>query len=97
METETLGTGQECQLDSLLKARQIKCPKNYGSYDMMTKNCPDCKEGKQYQSCRHSGENCKGHACGGWMSGFYDDHPIAPGPHCCTCYIEKHKRKEGSN
>lgn len=66
----------------------MECPKNYGSYDISIRNCECCKQGKQYQACRHEGPNCLGSACAGWMNGFYDNDPKGAGPHCCVCYKE---------
>lgn len=70
----------------------MDCPRNYGSYDIMTKDCEHCKQGKQYQTCRHQGENCLQLACAGWMNNFFDTDKNGEGPHCCNCYKEVKKK-----
>lgn len=43
----------------------------------MTKDCPECGEGKLYQRCRTDDSHL---ACAGWSN--------KNGPQCCKCYEE---------
>ena len=64
------------------------CPRQYGSYDVSTCNCPNCGQGFLYQVCRwQDGDHGPGphSACAGWN--------IDGEPHCCEHWkkINDHK------
>lgn len=62
----------------------MKCPKRYGAYDVMCRDCPHCKKGHLYQLCK-LGENKEPHlACAGWNTEQGE-------PSCCKCYEDKYK------
>lgn len=63
---------------------EIKCPKRYGAYDVMCSNCPHCKQGFLYQTCRSGMDHL---ACAGWL----DDETYEP--YCCTHYKLKKEEK----
>lgn len=65
----------------------VKCPKNYGAYDVSTYDCEECGKGKLYQCCRVGMDHL---ACAGWL------HDETHEPHCCKHYTEK-KENEQSN
>ena len=65
----------------------LSCPHRYDSYDITTKNCPICGQGKLYQTDRlDEGKQ----ACAGWV------HP-KHGPLSCESYIETYKNHQKDN
>lgn len=58
----------------------MKCPRLYGSYDVMTANCPKCKQGHLYQVCK-DGDHL---ACAGWLD------PKTWEPLCCEHHEKRH-------
>jgi len=58
---------------------KMECPKNYGSFDISIRDCPDCKQGFLYQTCTMSDK--KHSACAGWVS--------ETGPKCCKHYQDE--------
>lgn len=54
-------------------------PKNYGSYDSRTDDCPLCEEALLYRQCSVHPDHS---ACAGWN----DDE----GANCCVHYNERH-------
>lgn len=60
---------------------EIKCPKQYGSYDISNANCSQCRQGHLYQLCQWQDGDMgpKEHpACAGWN--------IRGVPYCCFHY-----------
>lgn len=59
----------------------MKCPKRYGAYDVMGRDCPHCKQGYLYQICKLSTHDVDHNACAGWNTEEGE-------PSCCICYKE---------
>ena len=57
----------------------MKCPKNYGSFDIRTDDCPHCKQGFLYQACSAGKDHP---ACAGWNN-------AGGQPNCCGHYTEE--------
>lgn len=65
----------------------MDCPKRYGAYDVMCRDCEECNQGKLYQTCRVGMDHF---ACSGWLD------LVTAEPLCCEHYKEKYSN-EGSN
>lgn len=57
----------------------MKCPKRYGAYDVMSRDCQLCHKGHLYQLCKLGDKKDKHLACAGWNTEAGD-------PSCCLCY-----------
>lgn len=65
----------------------VQCPKKYGSYDVMCRNCEECGQGFLYQTCRVGMDHM---ACSGWLDENWE-------PHCCKHYKEKHEESNSND